>query len=511
MTTIRAGLKERVGEKEKRIVKEAIAQEYMGKWDKEADVVVVGFGAAGAVTAITARDAGAKVIILEKMPREKAGGNTQCCGGNIYCPTNVPDAIRYLKAFNGLSYLGLDGEIIRTFAEEIVQDADWIKQMGADVVPIRYEWDVPLFPELPGSESTRRFNLFLGTQPGENGFGLWKWLRSRVESRGIEVMYNTPARRLIADHCKVEVFGVMAEIDGKEVAVKAKRAVVLTCGGFEFSDELKQQYIGPPGYPVYGVGSPSNTGDGIKMAMEVGAALWHMTAYSGNTVCFKSPEHEVAWSFRPRVYNYIFVDGMGKRFFDETISLKHGKAKNHETYIAYPIPEPAYCVFDETTRLAGSLATRIAFPLERVSFSKDNGEEVAKGWIIKADTVEELAGKTGMDPATLKDTIATYNKYCEVGKDAEFSRPKDNLASIKTPPYYAIRLSRGMLNTQGGPKRNARAQIMHITNKPILRLYGSGELGSFWGFLYQGGGNIGECVACGRIAGRNAAAEKPWE
>jgi len=105
--------------------------------------------------------------------------------------------------------------------------------------------------------------------------------------------------------------------------------------------------------------------------------------------------------------------------------------------------------------------------------------------------------------------VAAWNSHCDAGHDADFGRTL-MLAPIASGPFYAVELSPSMLNTQGGPRRNERAQIVRPDGSPIARLYSAGELGSIYSYLYQGTGNIGECLAFGRIAGRNAAAERPW-
>ena len=97
------------------------------------------------------------------------------------------------------------------------------------------------------------------------------------------------------------------------------------------------------------------------------------------------------------------------------------------------------------------------------------------------------------------------------GKDEDFGRDSETLEPINKPPYYGIPIVPTFLNTQGGPRRNRKAQVVNPFGEPIPRLYSAGELGSIYGFLYQAGGNIGECLAFGRIAARNAVTEKPWD
>jgi succinate dehydrogenase/fumarate reductase flavoprotein subunit len=146
--------------------------------------------------------------------------------------------------------------------------------------------------------------------------------------------------------------------------------------------------------------------------------------------------------------------------------------------------------------------------VEPYIWSKDNSAEIEKGWIKKADTISELAEKIGRDPKVLEETVSRYNRYCEAGEDPDFGREAKLLLPIKTPPYYAMEQTPAVLNTQGGPRRNKHAQIVDPNGDPIPRLYSAGELGSIYGNCYNGGGNNGENMAFGQIAGRNAAAEK---
>ena len=116
----------------------------------------------------------------------------------------------------------------------------------------------------------------------------------------------------------------------------------------------------------------------------------------------------------------------------------------------------------------------------------------------------------GLDAATLESTVSRWNLNCEANRDQDFGRTL-MLTPIARGPFYAIELSPSMLNTQGGPRRNEKAQIVRPDGTPIARLYSAGELGSIYSYLYQGTGNIGECLAFGRVSGRNAAAETPWQ
>jgi succinate dehydrogenase/fumarate reductase flavoprotein subunit len=148
--------------------------------------------------------------------------------------------------------------------------------------------------------------------------------------------------------------------------------------------------------------------------------------------------------------------------------------------------------------------------VERYDWSEDNSAELAKGWIKTADSLACLASAVGLDPAALANTVSGWNRSCEARHDPDFGRTL-MMAPIADGPFYAVELSPSMLNTQGGPRRNEKGQIVRPDGTPIPRLYSAGELGSIYSYLYQGTGNIGECLAFGRISGRNAAAEPPWD
>ena len=118
-------------------------------------------------------------------------------------------------------------------------------------------------------------------------------------------------------------------------------------------------------------------------------------------------------------------------------------------------------------------------------WSDDNSIEISKGWIIKANTIRELAKKIDVDPDTLEETVKNYNEACKKGHDPECNRPADKMDVINTPPFYAMLQWPAMFNTQGGPKRNSKSQVLDRYDQPIPRLYAAGELGSICGFIYQ--------------------------
>ena len=468
------------------------------KWDEETEVLIIGFGGAGAVAAMTAHDSGAKVLVVEKM--EKGGGNTNLSMSGFLSLKDFERGMRYLVNLCHRVSRGVEWEMLRTYATECLQNREWLESQGART----HVYGGAAFPQLSGEDSIEKRMITGPNSEDENAF--WNFLRTRVESRNIAVWNRSPAKAFLTDS-QGAVIGAIIQKEGKEKAVQAKKGIILTCGGFEFDEWMKMNYL--KGYPYYSLGTPGNTGDGVRMAQQVGADLWHMSGVS-TLLGFKVPEFEAAFMIRPASTRYIFVDQQGKRFASEFADI-HAYNFLVDFFdphsLRYP-RIPCFLIGDEATRQAGPLGvTAIGYNRGRYAWSKDNEKEIRRGWIVADDTLAGLAQKTGLDRTMLEKTVDQYNQNCQRGEDVEFHRPQDKLASLGPGPYYAVKLWPCLLNTQGGPRRNAKAQVLYPDGRPIPRLYSAGELGSLYGLLYQGAGNLGECLAFGRIAGREAAKE----
>jgi succinate dehydrogenase/fumarate reductase flavoprotein subunit len=484
------------------------------KCDREADVVVVGFGGAGMATAITAHDAGASVLILEKAPESEAGGNTRVSLQLWLSPIPVDQSLIYFNALCG-TYTVIP-EVASAWVEEMAKNTEWITGLGGEAVVVDSGIEKAEFPELPGAECVRTYRL----RQGLGHEHLWKLLKGAVDTRRIEVLYSAPGKTLIQHPTTKEIIGIQAEHEGEMLSVKAKRAVVLTCGGFENNQEMVRDFL--PDLPYcYPWGTPHNSGDGIKMAMAVGADLWHMNNIAGPSYHFKTPELPATMALTPLSTTSELFGGMilvganARRFVNEKPRFAHGKMRINGQWTKSPTPCPMFMIFDQNQFSGGPLCDNKSsigwMPLFKLyHWSQDNQAELAKGWIKRGNTVSELAEKIRLDKAVLEDTVNQWNQGCQAGKDPEYGRSR-GVVPFKDGPCYAIEVSPGFLNTQGGPRRNARARIVRPDGSPIQRLYSAGELGSIYSYLYQGGGNLGDCLASGRIAGRNAAAEKPWD
>jgi len=487
------------------------------KWDKEAEVVVVGYGGAGAVAAITAHEEGARVLILEKQPEGGHTSNTQMCAGVFISPTDIDDASAYMEVASRVNVdmpesKDIDDETIRAWAEYMVQNKDWLAELGAEDFVIYA--DQGRDPSWPGNDAIKAYRIKKPDGTPGTGVYFFDFLDKQVKSRKIEIMWETPAAKLITNG-EGEIVGVFAQgKDGSEIAIKASKAVILTCGGFEFDEEALKAYL--PAYPMVFYGNPDNTGDGVRMAMDVGADLWHMPVLGGGFKA-KFPDFPTAFGLGLGNGSYIVVDKFGKRFKAENELGGYSGYLNALVYdtVNYTWPRiPVYWIFDEKKRTAGPLIYTFfgaAGPIGMYEWSSDNSKEIEKGWIVKADTVAELAQQIGVDPDVLEEEVSKFNGYAEAGGDGDFQRSVDTMQPLDTPAYYAMKLWPGLNNTFGGPRRNAKAQIVDVEGNPIPRLYSAGELGSIYVQYPQGGANVGECIAFGRIAGQNAVKEENWD
>ncbi len=517
------------------------------KWDYEADLVVIGFGAAAWGASIAARDLGASVIILEKAPERWAGGNSSVSGNARAGQLN--EDINHIRALCWGTVT--DEELLKTYVRAVHECPAWVEKLGHKVY---YAPPAPYTSvTLPGGPSISTACYLEVNGKGGAGYDNWAFYKPLIEKRGIKIMYSTPATELIQDPVTKEILGVKAltEVEtgkdyhytgGKQIFVKGKKAVVLACGGHENNPEILHSY-GPFPHSAYVTfyGSPFNTGDGFMMAQRVGAKMWHMAKKEVHDFACVPASKELFSGVSVRACGTqigatasIIVNRDGKRFMNEYFYSGHGdnhrkydefehkvKADDDYDYADYR-NVPMYWIFD-SSRMKTQLRTATQWVgVKKVyEWSKDNQAELAKGWFIQADTIEALAKKivvkdffgrvVGMDAAGLVETVKKYNEYCAAGKDLDFGRRPSTMKPLVTPPFYAMEVCECQTNTMGGPMHNKFSQTLDVDEKPIPRLYSAGELGSMWGHLYQSGRNVTEALAFGKIAGEHAVTLKPWD
>lgn len=472
-------------------------------WDREADIVVLGSGAAGAAAAIAGHDAGARVAILEKMPEANAGGNTRVSGGIWFNNVDAGRAAVYLQNLCG-DYR-VPQPVIRAWAEETAFNTAWLEGIGAKVGP--HADYTPEYPELDGSDC---YGGYMGIEGKLGNALLYDFLLSAIRQRGIDILYETPGQELITDPESGRVIGVTATRNGKPFRVGARRGVVLATGGFENNRDMVRDYLGLANSPVWG--SPAGTGDGHRMALKIGADLWHMDNMMA-IVGVGTPDFESAFATLGLVgeKGYVFVGLDGSRFVDENVQIRHGHALIHGRYELHPL-QRAHVIFDERTRRAGPLVPQPEYMpvgwnllVENYVWSDDNQAEIDKGWIVKADTLAGLAARLDIPCDRLEKTVALYNRYCAAGEDEQFGRAPATLIPLLEPPFYGFTSSPILAWSNGGPRRNENSQVLNAFGETIAGLYAAGTVSSTYSWCKDGGFHIADALAFGRIAGRHAA------
>lgn len=481
------------------------------KWDAQYDVAVLGMGAAGMVAAKTAADNGAKVVILEKCDENEAGGNSKVCGQLFaYANGDKEAAVKYYSSLAGGRDIP-DG-IIDAISEGVSNMADiladefgfnkdeYVDWTGVEFSGVNMGAMSPEYPEMPGHEKIGLWTTHAGASDSYLFQGLKKNVLDRSDS--IDVWYSSPAVKLIQDPVSKAVIGVTVEKDGKQMNVRAINGVCICTGGFECNREMVQQYLNVINYAPRG--GQFNTGDGIRMAQEIGADLWHMTAYEGlfGLGGVTWPVEEGVPCTQPCTLTHnalntgasILVGTDGNRFVNESEIVRHGHLYENGIWENPKYPEKVWLIFDETQK-------------KQIEEGELLGDEQWAN-VQEYDSIEALAEGTGTDPEKLQATIDAYNSFAENGTDYKCGRDAEYMRAFDGQKYYAMYVVSGLLNTQGGPRRNENAQIIGVDGEPIPHLYSAGECGGITVCMYQGGTNMAECITFGRIAGKNAAEVK---
>ena len=508
------------------VLKDAQAAPVPQKWDMEADVVVAGFGGAGASAAIEAARAGASVLLFDKVGAP--GGSTRLSGGIVYAANTKTQQEAGLQdtAEAMYKYLMACGqgravpELVKTVTEMSNENIEWLKGMGAQFPPELLA--------MSGMEGLPEYAAV--TQPMKRGHRvkgggrvLFTVMQEAVKAeKNIKVILGAsvtrPITRATAADNGCEIIGVKVMRRGKEINVRAKKAVILATGGIVSGKDaipwLKD--YSPDISRTVPTGDINATGDGYRIGIYCGGALKGL-----NTACCLPsalfPGQTMASIVYANIWGVpnIYVNQEGKRFTDEgayyVLVCEEMISKKAMT---------SYCIFDaESIKTALAIAEQgkakgispqmtIAIGLD----PKNLDEQVKSGDLWKVDSLAELAKKLQINPATLEKTMEVYNANAAAGKDPEFKRKKA-VTPLKTPPYYAFKVNVGMVAHDGGLSINSKAQVLGAYNGVISRLYAAGRdaIGLF-GNRYPGSGSaIADCIAFGRIAGKTAATEKPWK
>jgi 3-oxosteroid 1-dehydrogenase len=553
-------------------------------FDRHVDVVVVGSGAGGMTTALTADHEGLTTLVIEKT--EFFGGSTARSGGGAWVP-NAPallrkgqrddpeDILRYLGRLIGdrvprarieryvaeapkmMEFLEAQGPWLNDGFFWIEGYSDYHPELGGHPLG-RGVWASPIDRRVMGDDirylrsGIKRMQLplgawitsvdlhellavrwgglkhkkiflklaqrilrarLLGERMTASGQALAIRLRMTLRDRGIPVWLNTPMHSLITDH-DGRVVGVETEHEGRTYRIGARRAVVLATGGFDHNLEWRRRYQ-PPLEREWSMGSPENTGDGIRAGQELGAAVdlmddaWWMP-------CMEMPEGARFGLVAERQYpGQFIVNADGRRFVNEStpyVDFVHAQLDGHRAGVSHI---PGWMIVDDRAFKRNIIAGH--FP----------GTPLPKSWVASglartAPTLEALAAKLGIPGAALCATAERFNGFARQGRDEDFHRgesaydryygdpsyPNPNLAEVSKPPFYAFAISPGDLGTKGGLVTDENARVLREDGSIISGLYATGNTSSsVMGTNYAGpGATIGPAMTFGYVAARHIAA-----
>jgi tricarballylate dehydrogenase len=483
------------------------------------EVVVVGGGNAALCAALAAREHGASVLVLERAPENEAGGNSRFTAGAFRCVYDGVDDLRALmpdltddeaansdfgayteeKFFDDMGRVTeyrTDPDLCEVLVKRSRETLRWMRDRGVRFAPI---W---------GRQAYRiggRFKFWGGLtiEASGGGPGLVDALTKIARKDGVVIAYGARALSLIADDDGVK--GVRTKHDGRTVEVRAN-AVVLAAGGFQANAEMRTRYLGPLWELAKVRGTRFNTGDGIRMALEIGAmptGNWsgaHAVGWDRNAPEFG--DLSVGDNFQKHSYPLgVMINALGERFVDEGADFRNYTYAKYGRVILMQPGQFAWQVFD-----------RKVIPMLRDEYRI---KQVTKA---RADTLEELTTKlVDVDALKALETIRAYNKavMTEVPfdpnvKDGRGTRglsiPKSNWANtIDEPPFEAYAVTCGITFTFGGLKIDASARVIDVEGAPIPGLLAAGELvGGIFYFNYPGGTGLMNGAVFGRIAGASA-------
>ena len=485
------------------------------------DVIIVGAGNAALCAAIAAREHGARVLVLEKAPEYFRGGNTYFTGGIIRCAYNGIEDIKKLipdmspeeeasvevgkytedefyddlmRVTNGLA----DPDMAQILVSESFASLKWLQEHGVRFVLAfgrqafkrddKYHFWGGLLVEAVGAGKG------LSDQPCE--------VAERME---VEIRYATKGVRLLQDQGG-RVTGLTVQGPDGFYDVHGK-AVILACGGFESNSEMRTRYLGP-GWELAKVrGIPYNTGDGIRMALDIGAqphGHWsgcHAVAWDLNAP--PTGDRTVTELFQKHSYPFgLIVNIDGKRFVDEGADFRNYTYAKYGREILHQPMSTAVQIFDDKVKHLLRDEYRIA--------------QVTKA---ETQTIEELADQLGINRAALVQTIREYNAAVQPGDynptvldgkhTAGITPPKSNWAlPIDTPPFLGFAVTCGITFTFGGLRIDTRGQVLDTEGNPMPGLYAAGELvGGIFYHNYPGGSGLSSGAVFGRLAGASAGAD----
>ncbi|XOV85343.1 MAG: FAD-dependent oxidoreductase [bacterium] len=461
------------------------------------DVIVIGGGGAGLSAAIRAAEAGATVLVVEA--GEKMGGSTALSGGVYYA---AGTSVQQAKGISGDSaddmfeyYLTLnqyrvEPALARVICDHAAPGLEWLISLGVQFDP------ADLYAS--GVESVPR-----GHKAKENGAEIAARLEGAASNlEKVDFAVKTRVQHLLTD-ATGRVTGVHAA--GADVTASA---VVIASGGFAQNPEKLHRYYpeaAAHGDWTWGISAADCVGDGLDMGLAIGADV---IGYNRGLLLTTPGFYKDLEVFVPGWIVYVNRDG--RRFINETTeyAVMSGVVKDQ-------VGGTCFAIFDDATRATAKPNQAYAAAMEAGMITLNwitdvLDQQIEKGKILKADTLEELAVLAGIRADALATTVATYNRDCRAGTDSQFFKDPSVMQTIEEPPYYAAEIRCAIVClTSTGLRIDSKAHVLTPADQPIPGLYAAGETsGGVLGERYIGGGNsIANAIVFGQIAGTNAATD----
>lgn len=442
----------------------------------DTEIVVVGAGAAGLSAALEAANNGAKVILVEKLAMTggstaRSGGKVQAAGTDIQKANGVEDNVDlYYDHLMTVGENKVDPVKTRLIADNSLTDFNWLVENGVEFsknIEQLHEKYRPIRGHYVSAQDGK-------VEQDGHGWAITQPLENVAKEKGVEIMLETPAKKLIIDN-KGTVTGIECEDSkGNKVIINAK-AVILATGGYDFNKELLAEYA-PLVKPVYSTVAPGNVGDGLIMARDAGAKI---QSGGGAVLLYLDLAAGVG------EVGGLYVDSTGSRFSDETDFW-----------------------FTRTKKLMDRNQTGMFYITDTKGKLESFDALVKDGKMVEGSTIEELADKLGM--TELVSTVERYNKLAINGVDEDFNKAPEYMKTVEEGPFYAIAFAPITSGTFGGPVTNENGQVIAEKGGIINGLYAAGEVanGDLFYQEYPGSGSsISTCIGMGRIAGRVAAEE----
>lgn len=390
------------------------------------------------------------------------------------------------------SHWRANAKLVRAFVDKSPTTVEWLQAQGVEFSELTSNY--------PGG--LQCWHIFKG-----RGKTMLETLQAKFPAMNVKVLTETAGRELIMKDGRVA--GVVAETaEGEKITIRSK-AVIVGTGGFLNNKEMMKKYTRyPDQIPVGNVGK---VGDGIRMMMAVGADTEGMEvvqSYRPGLPGEPTTSQMVATVRQP----YLWVDRNGERFCDEMVIFQWPFAGNALERAGGTM----YAVYDSETKrymmeegIDVGVGVMVPVKTKLTNLDKELEAGMKKGVAFSAGTIEELAGKIGMDAATLKATVDRYNTFADQKHDSEFAKDPRYIRSVRKAPFYAVKAHPAALGTLGGAKVTKDMQVIDTRGKVIPGLYAVGnDAGGMYGDSYDllmAGSTIGFAVNSGRMAAEHAA------